>query len=123
MIEWFTTVQVFVALAAGILCLVVGFIGRPPNDLTLGAIALVELLLVIQLVITIVAPLVGNDPTGSLGEFYIYLISALILPVAGAFWSLIERTRWSTVVLGVVGLAIAVMVYRMGQIWFVQGTP
>ncbi|MGN6125329.1 MAG: hypothetical protein ACTHON_02090 [Humibacter sp.] len=123
MIEWFTTVQVFVALAAGILCLVVGFIGRPPNDLTLGAIALVELLLVIQLVITIVAPLVGNDPTGSLGEFYIYLISALILPVAGAFWGLIERTRWSTVVLGVVGLAIAVMVYRMGQIWFVQGTP
>jgi len=122
-IEWFTTVQVFVALAAGILCLVVGFIGRPPNDLTLGAIALVELLLVIQLVITIVAPLVGNDPTGSLGEFYIYLISALILPVAGAFWGLIERTRWSTVVLGVVGLAIAVMVYRMGQIWFVQGTP
>ena len=123
MIEWFTTVQVFVALAAGILCLVVGLIGRPPNDLTLGAIVLVELLLVAQLVVTIVAPLVGNDPTGSLGEFYIYLISALLLPVAGGFWGLIERTRWSTVVLGVVGLAIAVMTYRMGQIWFVQGTP
>ncbi|WP_243063702.1 hypothetical protein [Humibacter sp. RRB41] len=123
MIEWFTTVQVFVALAAGILCLVVGIVGRPPNDLTLGAIVLVELLLVAQLVVTIVAPIVGNNPTGSLGEFYIYLISALILPVAGGFWGLIERTRWSTVVLGVVGLAIAVMTYRMGQIWFIQGTP
>ena len=123
MIEWFTTVQVFVALAAGILCLVVGIVGRPPNDLTLGAIVLVELLLIAQLVVTIVAPAVGNNPTGSLGEFYIYLISALLLPVAGAFWGLIERTRWSTIVLGVVGLAIAVMTYRMGQIWFVQGTP
>lgn len=123
MIEWFTAVQVIVAVLAGLLCLVVGFAGRQPNDLTLGAIALVELLLLAQLVVTIVAPIVGNDPSGSLGEFYIYLISALLLPVAGGFWALIERTRWSTVVLGVVGLAIAVMTYRMGQIWFVQGTP
>ncbi|HVX06411.1 hypothetical protein [Humibacter sp.] len=123
MIEWFTAVQVIVAVLAGLLCLVVGFIGRPPNDLTLGAVALVELLLVAQLVVTIVAPIVGNEPSGSLGEFYIYLISALLLPAAGGFWALIERTRWSTVVLGVVGLAIAVMTYRMGQIWFVQGTP
>jgi hypothetical protein len=123
LIEWFTAVQVIVAVLAGLLCLVVGFIGRPPNDLTLGAVALVELLLVAQLVVTIVAPIVGNEPSGSLGEFYIYLISALLLPAAGGFWALIERTRWSTVVLGVVGLAIAVMTYRMGQIWFVQGTP
>jgi hypothetical protein len=123
LIEWFTAVQVIVAVLAGLLCLVVGFIGRPPNDLTLGAVALIELLLVAQLVVTIVAPIVGNEPSGSLGEFYIYLISALLLPAAGGFWALIERTRWSTVVLGVVGLAIAVMTYRMGQIWFVQGTP
>ncbi|MHA7987064.1 hypothetical protein ACX9R5_14795 [Rathayibacter sp. CAU 1779] len=123
MIEWFTAVQVVVAVLAGLLCLVVGFIGRPPNDVTLGATALVEVLLVAQLVVTIVAPLVGNPPTGSLAEFYIYLISALLLPLAGGFWALIERSRWSTVVLGVVGLAIAVMLYRMGQIWFVQGTP
>jgi hypothetical protein len=33
------------------------------------------------------------------------------------FWALIERTRWSTVVLGVAGFAIAVMVVRMAQIW------
>ena len=123
MIEWFTAVQVIVAVLAGILCLVVGFIGRPPNDLTLGSIALIELLLIAQLVVTIVAPIVGNEPRGSLGEFYIYLISALLLPLAGGFWALIERSRWSTVVLGVVGLAIAVMTYRMGQIWFVPGTP
>ena len=123
MIEWFTAVQVIVAVLAGILCLVIGFAGRPPNDLTLGSIAIVELLLPAQLVVTIVAALVGNEPRGSLGEFYIYLVSALLLAPAGGFWALIERTRWSTVVLGVVGLALAVMLYRMGQIWFVPGTP
>jgi hypothetical protein len=121
MIEWFTTAQVAVAVLAGLVCLALGFAGRPPNDLTMGAAALVEVLLVAQLVVTIVAPIVGNEPTGNLAEFYIYLISALLLPLAGGFWALIERTRWSTVILGVVCLAIAVMTYRMGQIWFVQG--
>ena len=121
MIEWFTTVQVIVACIAGVLCIVLGLAGRVPSDLTMGAVALVEVLLVAQLVVTIVAPVVGNEPTGSLAEFYIYLISALILPLAGGFWALIERNRWSTVILGAVCLAIAVMVYRMGQIWFVQG--
>ena len=121
MIEWFTAVQVAVACIAGVLCIVLGLAGRVPSDLTMGAVALVEILLVAQLVVTIVAPIVGNEPTGSLAEFYIYLISALMLPLAGGFWALIERNRWSTVILGAVCLAIAVMVYRMGQIWFVQG--
>ena len=121
MIEWFVALQVGVAVLAGVLCLVLGFAGRVPGDLTMGAVALVELLLIVQLVMAIVAPLAGNPPTGSLAEFYIYLISALVLPLAGGFWALIERNRWSTVILGGVCLAIAVMVYRMGQIWFVQG--
>ena len=120
MIEWFTTVQVTVAVLAGVLCLVMGFAKRTPDDITLGATALVELLLVVQLVVAIVAPAVGNPPSGDLLEFYTYLVSALLLPIAGGFWALVERSRWSTVVLGVVCLAIAVMVYRMNVIWFVQ---
>jgi hypothetical protein len=121
MIEWYTTLQVIVACAAGVLCIVLGLAKRLPGDVSMGAVALVELLLIGQLVVAIVAPLVGNEPSGSLPEFYIYLISALILPLAGGFWALIERNRWSTIILGGVCLAIAVMVYRMGQIWFVQG--
>lgn len=120
MIEWFTWTQVTVAVLAGVLCLVLGLAGIAPNDYSLGATLLVELLLVAQLVVAIVAPLAGNPPTGSLPEFYIYLISALILPPLAGFWALIERNRWSTVVLGVVCLAIAVMVYRMYQIWAFQ---
>ena len=120
MIEWFTWVQVAVAVLAGLFCLVLGLAGRSPDDYSLGATLLVEILLIVQLIVAIVAPLAGNPPSGSLPEFYIYLVSALILPPLAGFWALIERNRWSTVVLGVVCLSVAVMVYRMYQIWAFQ---
>lgn len=121
MIEWFTWVLIAVGLAVALLCIVLGLIGRAPSDLTIGALALLELLLLVQVVIAIVAPVVGNSPSGSLLEFWIYLPSAVLLPIVAGFWGLIERSRWSTVILGVAALAVAVMVYRMWQIWTVQG--
>ncbi|TFD31420.1 hypothetical protein E3T40_14340 [Cryobacterium sp. TMT1-19] len=121
MIEWFMWLQLAMATLAGLLCIALGLAGRKPSDLTMGATALVELLLIVQLVVAIVAPLTGNTATGSLLEFYTYLISAILVPVAAAAWALIERSRWSTVILGVAGLGVAVMVYRMWQIWTVQG--
>ncbi len=120
MIWGYTIAQVIVACAAGLLCVVVGLVGRKPNDVTLGALVVVEVLLIAQLVIAIIAPGLGNHPTGSVPEFYVYLISALIIPPAAIFWGLIERTRWSTVVLGVAAFAVAVMVFRMEQIWALQ---
>ena len=117
MIEWFTWIQVAVAVVAGLLCLALGFLGRKPSDLSRGALALVELLLVIQLGVALVAPFTGNNAVGSVLEFYTYLISAILLPLAAGFWALVDRSKWSTVILGVVGLAVAVMVYRMQQIW------
>ena len=121
MIEWFTIVQVVIATAGGLLAVILGLAGRKPTDLSMGATLLVELLLIAQLVVAIVAPLTGNQATGSLLEFYTYLVSAILLPIFGGVWALIERSRWSTVILGVVCLSVAVMVYRMLQIWTVQG--
>lgn len=120
MIEWFENAQVGVAIVAGLLCLVLGLAGRSPNDVTLGATALVELLLIGQLVVSLVAPAAGNLPTGSGLEFWVYLLSAVLIPPAAIFWALIDRNRWSTAILGVACLAVAVMLVRMGQIWFVQ---
>jgi hypothetical protein len=111
-ISAYTIAQVLVACAAGLVCVVLGLAGRKPNDITLGALVLVELLLI--------APGLGNHASGSVPEFYVYLISALLIPPLAIFWGLIERTRWSTVVLGVAAFAIAVMVFRMEQIWSVQ---
>ena len=120
MILWFTIVQIVVACVAGLLCLVLGLAGRRPSDASVGSLALIELLLIVQVVVAIIAPWAGNAPTGDLLEYWVYLVSAVLLPVGGVIWALIERSRWSTVILGVVALAVAVMVWRMHVIWNIQ---
>ncbi|MEV8359152.1 hypothetical protein [Microbacterium sp. NPDC076895] len=120
MILWFTYVQVAVAVLGGLLCVILGLAGRRPSDYTVGALALLELLLVAQVVIAIVAPFVGNLPTGSVLEFWVYLVSAALLPPAAVIWALLERSRWSTVIMGIAALSVAVMVWRMQVIWTIQ---
>ncbi|MGB3732864.1 hypothetical protein [Microbacterium sp.] len=120
MILWFTIVQIAVACASGLFCLIAGFAGRRPSDYTVGSLLLVEVLLIAQVVIAIIAPLAGNPPSGDLLEFWVYLVAAVLLPVGGTAWALIDRTRWSTVVLGVVGVSLAIMLWRMQSIWTLQ---
>ncbi len=120
MILWFTILQLVVAISAGLLCVVLGLVGKKPADITLGSLVVVELLLIAQIILAIVQPFVGNPPTGNPLEFWLYLIGATIIPPLAVIWASVERNRWSTVVLGVAALAVAVMLYRMQQIWTVQ---
>ena len=119
MIDWFAWVQIAVAVAAGLFCVILGLMGRRPSDFSVGALAIVEVLLLAQLVVAIVAPFAGNPAEGSLLEFYTYLVAAILIPVGVTAFALFERSRWSTVVLGVGALAIAVMLARMQIIWTV----
>lgn len=121
MIEWFAIAQVAVAVAAGLLAIILGLAGRRPSDLTVGAMALILLLLLAQVVVAIVAPLVGNPPAGSALEFWVYLVSAVLIPPASVVWALVERSRWSTVIMGIAALSVAVMVWRMQAIWTTAG--
>ncbi|MDR2997009.1 MAG: hypothetical protein LBU78_02700 [Microbacterium sp.] len=120
MILWFTIVQIALACASGLFCLIAGFAGRRPSDWTVGSLAIVELLLLVQVVVAIVAPFAGNPPSGDLLEFWVYLVAAVLLPLGGVAWALLERSRWSTVILGVVGLSLAIMLWRMQTIWTIQ---
>ncbi|GAA1639529.1 hypothetical protein [Microbacterium flavum] len=117
MIWWFAIAQVVVAVVVGVVAVVAGLAGRRPGDVTVGGMALLLLLLVVQVVIAIVAPFAGNPPVGSALEFWVYLVSAVLLPPAAVFWALLERSRWSTVIMGIAALAVAVMVWRMEVIW------
>ncbi|WIJ43964.1 hypothetical protein [Curtobacterium citreum] len=118
MIEWFMWVQLVLAVVVGIFTVVVGFVGWKPNDYTVGALALIEVLLLAQGVVSLVLPAVGSPPQGNGLEFGVYAASVLLVPPAAIVWALIDRTRWSTVVLGAGAFTVAVMVYRMYQIWF-----
>lgn len=117
MITWFAIVQIVVAALAALVCLVEYARRRGPNDYTLGTTLLIGLLLIAQVVVSIVAPLSGNVPTGDPLEFWMYLIVALVLPFGVGFWALVDRRRSANLVLIVVDLAVAVMVYRMMVIW------
>ena len=117
MILWYGLATIAVALLASIVCVVEGLRKRGPNDYTMGATLLIAVLLVVQIVIAIIAPLASNPPTGDLLEFWMYLIVAAALPVGAGIWALVDRSRWANLVLAVVALAVAVMTYRMLVIW------
>ncbi len=70
----------------------------------------------------IVSPFAGNPALGDPLEYGVYLVSAVLLPIGGGLWALLERSRWSTVIMGVVALSLAVMIWRMQVIWTTRCT-
>jgi hypothetical protein len=120
MIEWFAWLMVAVSLGAAFLAVGFSLAGSPPNDYTLGATLLITVMLLGQVGITLWQQIAGLSSAGDVVEFWAYLATAVVLPPAAIVWGLIERSRWSTLVLALVGFSIAVMVYRMHHIWFVQ---
>ena len=118
MIELAYQIQVIFAFAASALLFIFGVARRKPSLISLGAIAVSELGLLVQLVISIVLVAGGARAKTDTVEFFAYLIVALIVPLGAGFWALIERTRWSTFVLSVGAFTVAVMLARMSQIWF-----
>lgn len=117
MLEWGYQFQLAFATLVGVFALTLGILKRPPSWWSVGAVALVEALLLVQLVVSIVLVVQGKQAVGDTVEFFGYIITALVVPPAAIAWAVIERTRWSTLVLGVSGLTIAVMLVRMWQIW------
>ena len=117
MIDWFTVTAITIALVAGAIAILSGILGREPRDLTVLATLAVELVLVIQLVVAIVQPMVGNPALGDPLEFWMYLVTALLMPPAIVVWAIVDKTRWGTLAMGGVSLAVAVMMVRMSVIW------
>ena len=62
----------------------------------------------------------GDTLNGPGWEFWGYILTALIVPVIAVGWAVTDKTRWSNLVLAVVGPTIAVMLHRMQVIWFGQ---
>ncbi len=122
MIEWFYWLQLGVAIVAGFLAVGFAIAKRTPNDYTLGSIVLLGVLLLVQMIVAAVQPALGNSPTGSLLEFWMYLVTAFLMVIAGAVWALVERSMMSNVMLGLLAGSIAVMLVRMDVIWTVNGT-
>ncbi len=117
MIEWLTFASIAYAFVAGLISVVAGIRGNPPRDLTVLGTLSVAVVLVVLLVVAIVQPLVGNAASGNVLEFWLYLITAIAMSIGVTIWALVDRTRFSTIAMGIVSLSIAVMIVRMSIIW------
>lgn len=76
----------------------------------------VEVALLVQVVVAAVA-VIGGHALAEPATFWGYLVFALLVLPAAAAWALVERTRWSSVVLLVGCATVAVMEMRMVQVW------
>jgi hypothetical protein len=117
MFEWAYQLQATFAAVVGLFAIFLGLIRRPPSWWSVGSVAVIEGFLLVQLAVSIALVATGNQAKGDTVEFFGYIITALIVPPAAIAWAVLERTRWSTLVLGVAGLTVAIMLVRMWQIW------
>lgn len=102
-------------LAAGTALL--ALLNRRIGRAVLAAVAVVELVVLAQLVAAVVLLLTGHRPASSVVEFVGYQLAALLVLPAGVAWSVSDRSRWAVGVLTVAALAVAVMTVRMNQLW------
>jgi hypothetical protein len=82
----------------------------------LAALGVLEILLLV-LVGIIVARLVGGGRPAGLVMLIGYLVATPLIPVAAAFWGVLERSRWGSAVAAVAGLVAAVLMVRLHEIW------
>jgi hypothetical protein len=85
----------------------------------LVVLGVLEILLLV-LVGLIVAQLAGGGrPAGGLGLLVGYLIAMPLVPVVAGFWGAMERSRWGPAVFAVAGLAAAILMVRLHEMWAV----
>jgi hypothetical protein len=121
MLEWWYQAQLWFGVTAGVLLVLMGLVGRKPSGFSLSLVAGSEFGLLMQLIASITLVVLGERAAVDTWEFFGYLIVAILVPVGTAIWALIDRNRWSTVVMGAGVLTVVVMLVRMHQIW--TGVP
>jgi hypothetical protein len=118
-----TTLAVVATLAAALLA-VAGVVstaaGRRTGQLHLAAAALLEAVLLVQAVLAVVLLVGGHHPKET-AAFLGYLVGIVLVPVAGVLWARSEPTRWAGTVLVVAAVVVAIMDWRLVQLWNVTG--
>lgn len=98
-------------------CLVMLTLRGPKGQKALlGALALLELVMLAQTVLGI-AKVTGIHRHISSVTFVGYLLGWLLILPAAAWWSLAERSRWGVGILLLACLVVPVLVVRINQIW------
>lgn len=78
--------------------------------------AVVEALLLVQVVVAAVL-LATGDGHADVGELWGYLVTVLLILPFAAAWAFAERSRWSSVVMVLAAVTVIFLEYRLVQIW------
>ena len=106
------------ALAWALWCAVSALVNQAPtywHRVTLLGIEVVALLQALIAVVLLIAQ--GGRDAGAVAEIVGYLIAMVIALPIGAALAYGERSRYGSVVLGIAGFTLAVLVLRTTQVW------
>jgi hypothetical protein len=107
---------IVVSLALAAYSLLMTALNRRMGGVLLIGLGLLEILLLV-LIGLIVAKLADGGRPASLPTLIGYLIATPLIPLAAGFWGALERSRWGPAVIAVAGLAAAVLIVRLHEIW------
>jgi hypothetical protein len=111
------TALTLAAVAGALWSFVLLLLKRPVGLVVLLVfLAFVELGLLAQAVLGIVA-LAGDNRSIEGLTFVCYLVGSLLILPAAAWWARAERSRWGVGVLLIACLVVPIMILRMNQVW------
>ena len=111
-----TVVAVVLALLGGAATLASRRIGL----VHLAGAGVLEAVLLLQAVVAVAALSGGRRPAEP-AAFVAYLVGVLLVPVAGVLWARTEPTRWAGTVIAVASVVVAIMAWRLLQLWQARG--
>ncbi len=102
-----------------LICWVMTALSPGPADSSIVSVAAIELFLIVYGIYAGIRQAFGGvGIVGEAWEFWGYVLTAVLLPVGVLIWAVLDRTRWSNLVMSFVGLVVFVMIYRLEEIWF-----
>ena len=106
------------ALVWALWCAVSALLDQAPTYWHRLALLVIEVVALLQAVLAVVLLIVqGGRSGGAVAEIVGYLIALVIALPVGAALAYRERTRYGSVVLGIAGFTLAVLVLRTTQVW------
>jgi hypothetical protein len=92
---------------------------REPTRPLFAGLGVVGVLVLVQ-VVALAVGLAGGHGPGDGGQVVTlvgYMLTALLLPPAGAALARMEPTRWGSLLIGSAAFIVPVLILRLGQIW------
>lgn len=105
-----------VAVALALLGFAATLASRRIGLVHVAGAALLEVVLLVQAVVAVLALTRGERPA-EMATFLAYLAGVLLVPVAGVLLARAETSRSAGTVLAVAGIVVAVMAWRLLQLW------